>query len=187
MNISLLPTRTLQIYYFCIFLTERTSLSWKRKVILITLLPTSPQVFIAQLLLGRQSLACAAAWSCFAPFQDFAFFSVRYIAGLWHGTPQHILLSTPERYGFDGWTVQWKKNWLQDQVQSVVVNGSMSGWKAVWWMVSPRSQCWDWLLFNIFISDIDSGIECILRKFADDTKLWGAVQTSEGCHPGRPK
>jgi len=41
-----------------------------------------PPAFIAQLLLGRQSLACAAAWSCFAPFQDFAFFSVRYIAGL---------------------------------------------------------------------------------------------------------
>jgi len=34
-------------------------------------------------------------------------------------------------------------------------------------------------LFNLFISNMDSGTECILRKFDEDTKLCGAVDTLE--------
>ncbi|KAJ7418002.1 rna-directed dna polymerase from mobile element jockey-like [Pitangus sulphuratus] len=36
------------------------------------------------------------------------------------------------------------------------------------------------MLFNIFINDVDAGLEGILNKFADETKLGGAADSLEG-------
>ena len=35
------------------------------------------------------------------------------------------------------------------------------------------------IVYNIYISDVNSGVECTLRKFADDTQLWSTADMSD--------
>ena len=71
-------------------------------------------------------------------------------------------------------------NWLTGRAQRVVIIGADSGWRPVSSSVSQGVFLGP-ILLNIFISDLDEGIESTLSKFTHKAKLGGLADTTEIC------
>jgi len=64
--------------------------------------------------------------------------------------PHNIRLPKLEKYGFDGWTLRWLRNWLEGRSQSVMLNSSMAKWMPVTSDV-PQGSMVAPVLCNVFI------------------------------------
>lgn len=82
--------------------------------------------------------------------------------GLGNAVPRDKLVSKLERRGFDGCNSQWIRNWLISHTQRVVVKGSVSKGRAVASHVPGVAL--GLALFNIFVSNMDSEMNCTLSK-----------------------
>jgi hypothetical protein len=84
--------------------------------------------------------------------------------------PHRRLLHKLESYGVGGKLHRFLASFLQNRTQQVMIRGQMSESCPVPSGV-PQGTVLGPILFLFYIDDIDDLITCVIRKFADDTKL----------------
>ena len=92
----------------------------------------------------------------------------------------NILLEKVKKHGIGGKIGRWIMEFLRGRKFRVVANGSMSREEDVISGV-PQGTVLAAILFIIMISDIDEDVKmCIIRCFADDTRVNRKIKTNEG-------
>ena len=82
-----------------------------------------------------------------------------------------------DRYGINGTTAQWVKNWLANRSQAVVKDGEFSSVAPVTSGV-PQGSVLGPCLFLLYINDLAESLESTVRLFADDTIAYLAIKNN---------
>ena len=87
--------------------------------------------------------------------------------------PKRLLLKL-ESHGITSKVSQWLSEWLKEQMQRVCISCITSSWLDVLSGV-PQGSVLGPILFLIYINNLDNGVKNWILKFADDTKIFSAV------------
>ena len=94
--------------------------------------------------------------------------------------PKTRLLKKLSAYGIEGKVLCWIADFLSDRKMRIRVRGEYSEWVDVisgvpqWSVLGP-------ILFLIYVNDIPEIVNCSIKMFADDTKLFRTVKTIDDC------
>ena len=90
--------------------------------------------------------------------------------------PHRRLVYKLEQNGIKGDLLLWIKNFLHDRQQRVTIGDSSSDWTPVSSGI-PQGSVLGPILFLIYINDLPGAIDCCIKFFADDAKLYLKVNS----------
>ena len=94
--------------------------------------------------------------------------------------PHKRLLNKLSSYGICGQVKMWIESFLSDRQQSVRIGSSFSSISPVTSGI-PQGSVLGPVLFLIFINDLPEVVSSIVKLFADDTKIYNEIKSSQDC------
>ena len=92
--------------------------------------------------------------------------------------PHRRLIKKLEKYGIKGKVLNWIRDFLSERQQRVFIKGSSSTWTDIASGV-PQGSVLGTTLFLVYINDLPEAIEGLVKIFADDTKVYRAIESTE--------